>query len=477
MSASASTIIHRQVLEIILSAPLPPDQEEKARELAARMAEIMDQVLQPLAASSRWWILDRLDWEWQLDHGPEWEQRILDQWESRLQQWVAERQLDSGGGEEGMLVFADGGQRRAALRDFLLERGYMPWWSRPEQKVFWEEWILEGGMDPRYLGVPGTPAVLDRWMEIMGSRISAFLRSWEPLVQSPAGPSFLRFYRALTETGRASLRRLAAAMVRPLVEAHWGRTSTPDSFFRAVDRPLEGKAGREAISLHSSLIKDLWEQAYGPTNQDQGMEAGFWSLQQRAGTEEEEIPPPLERASPDRDGGEGEDEMSSGRSFTSYWGGMVLLAPFFPRFFERIGLDLEHRKEDKEKAYLLCHYLASGQEEVEPGEGGLFKILLGVDPGQGIPWTGESLDQGEKQEADSLLEAVAEHWKKLGRSSGKALREHFFHREARIKEIQGGWEMVVRPEALDVLIPFIPWTIGLIQLPWMNSPLYTDWKA
>src|SRR5690554_639208 len=125
MSASPSTIIHRQVLEFLWSAPLPPDQEEKARELAARMAEIMDQVLQPLATSSRWWILDRLEWEWQLDQGPGWEQRILDQWEGRLNQWVAERQLDPSGAEEGILVFADGGQRRAALRDFLLERGYM----------------------------------------------------------------------------------------------------------------------------------------------------------------------------------------------------------------------------------------------------------------------------------------------------------------------------------------------------------------
>jgi hypothetical protein len=35
----------------------------------------------------------------------------------------------------------------------------------------------------------------------------------------------------------------------------------------------------------------------------------------------------------------------------------------------------------------------------------------------------------------------------------------------------------VEPESFDMLLGLLPWGLGLVRLPWMTQPLFTEWSA
>lgn len=158
--------------------------------------------------------------------------------------------------------------------------------------------------------------------------------------------------------------------------------------------------------------------------------------------------------------------------------GIVLLHPFLDRFFRRLGLAADGQTlatlDQRVRAVHLLHYLATGQEQPEEHETPLLKLLCA------LPLTFPlvkmlPLTQTERDEAETLLEAVIEHWAKLKNTSPAALRETFFQREGKLAQRDDRWHLVVEQRTVDLLLDYLPWTLSIVRLPWMASPLWVDW--
>lgn len=156
--------------------------------------------------------------------------------------------------------------------------------------------------------------------------------------------------------------------------------------------------------------------------------------------------------------------------------GAVLMAPFLPAFFERLGIAKNSALKDAARAAVLVYHLVSGLEKYGEWDLLLPKILCGLPPKALVPSGTVVLRPEERAEAASLLVAVIEHWSVLKATSPEALRQSFLQREGRLTEKQEGWRLLVQPAAHDVLLQHLPWSISIIKLPWMKAPVYVDWE-
>ena len=154
--------------------------------------------------------------------------------------------------------------------------------------------------------------------------------------------------------------------------------------------------------------------------------------------------------------------------------GLVLLAPFLPRFFENLGIIEEGRFNSKDLALALLHWLATGNDEYEETDLVLPKILCGMEPEDSviiIPYLPESF----KNEGDNLLQSVIEHWEILKNTSIEGLREGFLQRDGKLSFHQNEWLLQVEQKPYDMLLEHLPWNISMIRLSWMHCLLKTEW--
>jgi Contractile injection system tape measure protein len=161
--------------------------------------------------------------------------------------------------------------------------------------------------------------------------------------------------------------------------------------------------------------------------------------------------------------------------------GLILLHPFFPRFFESLGV-LEARAVHLPdgvlpRAAALLHRLATGEEEAFELELGFVKILLGLAPEDPLPVASGLLDQADLDEVDALLQAVIGHWSVLKNTSIAGLRQTFLQRRGLVREREEGFQLQVEPESFDVLLGHLPWGIATVKLPWMSKAIHTDWPT
>ncbi|NCG26197.1 MAG: hypothetical protein GWP42_01465, partial [Verrucomicrobiales bacterium] len=56
-----------------------------------------------------------------------------------------------------------------------------------------------------------------------------------------------------------------------------------------------------------------------------------------------------------------------------------------------------------------------------------------------------------------------------------ALREGFLLRDARLLELEESWQLKVEGKTLDILMDGMPWSFGIIKLPWMDKRLIVEW--
>ena len=120
------------------------------------------------------------------------------------------------------------------------------------------------------------------------------------------------------------------------------------------------------------------------------------------------------------------------------------------------------------------HYLASGETEVAEFNLILEKLLCAVDFDEPVPNHIE-LSEKEKEESDNLLRSVTEHWAPLRRTSLQGLRTSFFQREGKLFRAEAGWILKVEQKTIDILLDKLPWGIGTIKLPWMDTVLNVEW--
>lgn len=161
--------------------------------------------------------------------------------------------------------------------------------------------------------------------------------------------------------------------------------------------------------------------------------------------------------------------------------GLILLHPFLPRLFDATGLAAADSRSLPAAAWpraaALLHWLATGREEVFEFELSLSKVLLGLTPQDPLPVGEGLLNDGARAEADALLVAAIQHWTALRNTSVAGLRASFLQRRGLLRDGEHGWRLQVEVESFDMLVGQLPWGLGIVKLPWMTKPIYTDWPT
>jgi hypothetical protein len=159
--------------------------------------------------------------------------------------------------------------------------------------------------------------------------------------------------------------------------------------------------------------------------------------------------------------------------------GLVILHPFLPRLFERLGVAPPGARAIDPawlpRAAALLAYAALGDDNPLDFELGLIKVLLGLRPEAVVLTPAGMLSVGDREEVDALLHSVIEHWQVLKHTSIAGLRGSFLQRRGLLTAIDGNWRLRVEPDSFDMLIDRLPWALGPVKLPWMKTLLFTEW--
>lgn len=163
------------------------------------------------------------------------------------------------------------------------------------------------------------------------------------------------------------------------------------------------------------------------------------------------------------------------------YAGLVLLHAFLPALFERTGItDAGSRAITDDalpRAAALLSFAAIGDDAPFEFELSLIKILLGRRPDTPLHVSAGLLRPQDRDEIESLLSSVVEHWRALKRTSIAALRSSFLQRRGLLAETDGVWQLRVESQPFDVLLDQLPWSISIVRLPWMTTPLFTEWTT
>lgn len=159
--------------------------------------------------------------------------------------------------------------------------------------------------------------------------------------------------------------------------------------------------------------------------------------------------------------------------------GLVILAPFLNRYFTMLDMlddNVFRSEDDAARATLLLEYLVSGRTEVEEHELIFNKILCGLEVTTSIP-RAINLTEEEEEASRQLLNAVLQNWDKMSNSTVDNLRASFLLREGLLLEHDAHWSLQVEGAGFDILLSFLPWTISVISLPWVEKRLEVAWET
>ena len=159
-------------------------------------------------------------------------------------------------------------------------------------------------------------------------------------------------------------------------------------------------------------------------------------------------------------------------------GGLVLIAPYIGRLFTRLALTEKGEfidEQAREKALHLLQYIAYGREGALEFQLGLNKILCGMKTTTPLSHR-LVLTHEDKDTADGLLTGVIQNWTGLGNTSNDGLRQTFLQREGVITLEKEAWKLRIQPKAFDVLLDSLPWSFGVIKLPWMERVMHVEWR-
>ncbi len=174
---------------------------------------------------------------------------------------------------------------------------------------------------------------------------------------------------------------------------------------------------------------------------------------------------------------ESETEDSSEQRYVVRHSGIILLAPFFKKFFDACGLldgsNWKHKEAQYQAAHLL-RYLSTGSKTTPEYSLVLEKLCCGIAIEEPVP-----LDTGfleyQLNEALALLASVIEHWKVLKNTSVDGLRETFLKRDGLVTRKNDAWLLQVERKTLDVLLESIPWGYSTVALPWNDTFIHVEW--
>ena len=158
--------------------------------------------------------------------------------------------------------------------------------------------------------------------------------------------------------------------------------------------------------------------------------------------------------------------------------GLILLHPFLTKYFFELGL-LDDKNEfsstkKQHRAVILLNYLQSGSIDYQEWEMPLNKILVGLGISDFVP-IGIKLTKKEKEESKNLLATVVNYWTALKTSKPEALQQNFFLREGKISKKNENRLIQIERTGVDILLDKLPWSIGIIKLPWLSELIHVEW--
>lgn len=188
---------------------------------------------------------------------------------------------------------------------------------------------------------------------------------------------------------------------------------------------------------------------------------------------------PSPRTVPEKDASVFEAAEEADFSFLANHGGLILLHPFLPRFFESTGVkekgDVRLSPFALPRAAALLHFLATGEDTVYEYDLVFVKVLLGLDPEAALCVSEGLVVEADVEEANALLLSAVTHWRALKNTSIAGFRSSFLNRPGLLRNEDNGWKLQVERQPFDLLLENLPWSISVVKLPWMERPLFTEW--
>lgn len=164
--------------------------------------------------------------------------------------------------------------------------------------------------------------------------------------------------------------------------------------------------------------------------------------------------------------------------------GIVLMGPFFPMLFYRVGYLSDDRKSFKDeasqiRAIFLLQYLMTGEQR-EWSETSLFlnKIIVGMDTNTPIPRK-LVLYETEINMVSELLQSVMHMWDKMRNTSVQGFCHSFLIRKGLYEpnEVRHMSLVKVENRAFDILLDSLPWNFHYVVAPWMKIRLEVEWRT
>jgi hypothetical protein len=159
--------------------------------------------------------------------------------------------------------------------------------------------------------------------------------------------------------------------------------------------------------------------------------------------------------------------------------GLVLLHPFLPRFFQQLNLAADSSAGDAatispscaSRAVYLLHWLVDGTDASPGTDLSLCRVLCGLSLESALEPQIETTPQ-QRDLAHDLLTAMIAQWPAVAQSSIPSIRESFLQRSGELQRTSDCWRLHVQPRPFDILLDQLPWSISVVQLPWMPLPLH-----
>ncbi|MDB5709491.1 MAG: hypothetical protein JWL96_1561, partial [Sphingomonas bacterium] len=162
--------------------------------------------------------------------------------------------------------------------------------------------------------------------------------------------------------------------------------------------------------------------------------------------------------------------------------GLVLLSPYLPALFERLGVlttDAEGKQhidgiDAMSRAVHLLQYMADKRLDAPEHELVLNKLLCGLPTAQPV-LPSFAAGPADLELCDGLLGAVVANWPIIAGTSIEGLRETFLQRDGRLRHEEETWRLQVQRKGFDVLVDRVPWSFATIFHRWMPQPLQVTW--
>ncbi|WP_406538929.1 contractile injection system tape measure protein [Fibrobacter sp.] len=160
--------------------------------------------------------------------------------------------------------------------------------------------------------------------------------------------------------------------------------------------------------------------------------------------------------------------------------GLVLLAPYLPALFERMGCiekGVFVNEESQRKALAVLKYAAYGNYAEPPKDAALMNLICNL-PVSPVLYADElpKVSDSEKELIDSLLNAVIANWKAVGHMSPDGLRGTYFVRNGTLETAGASDMLTVETKTFDILLDKLPWGYSMIKHSWMKKVLNVKWR-